>query len=865
MDSLKGIIEKVIYTGDNNYAIISVKLPGIGKPVTACGNIESPIKKTEISMEGTWHFNEQYKEKQFIVERAECKIDKKNRAAIQFLSSGLIKYVGEVTARSIVEEFGTNFDKIISNPYLLIKIKGLTEARLPEIAKSIKEHKGIFDIYNAVNGEITKNQAELIYKKYGDDSARKISENPYVLIYDIKGFGFKKADALARNIGFELESSERCKAGLLHCFREAADEKGHCFLYYQDALQRAGNLLITSDDVKEIYYKRILKTSVPDLMSGFLELPLGDLIVKHKIKFNNLIDNLEEAIFDEEDVTQYYDRFNFSADEIECIEMFLHLKAKICEEINHILTLESYKIDQLSISESLEKAKQNLEMENPYRFFADKDKKGNWRYFEAKTYLLELQVSHALVAMAKKESTLSYTDKECDDLIKDYENDNEIELGEEQKEAVKKTLKNRVSIITGGPGRGKTTIEDIIIKGWKAKGGKTILLAPTGRAAQRMTQATEEEAKTIQRKLLAYETGCDEESYFLPTLVLVDEMSMCTLQLLARLINFSKAGDIHFTFIGDANQLPCIGLGDVFKDMIKSGLIPCTKLLKCYRNAGAISYNSDIINNGGMMRDFKKDNTFKFVTMESVESVQETIINLYGKMKERFKPDEIGIIVPCRKSGKTCANELNRLIQEKYNLFTGKKNEIHYKDKLFRVNDRIIHTRNCYNMQYEDRYGIGLGVFNGETGTITKIDPYAKIIYVQFDGDDEKQVIYDFEHMKFLELAYAITVHKAQGSEYKCVISAFVNGDYNLLCRNMIYTAETRAKELMILLGSNKAIAMAISNAYVEMRNTTVYERIREFWDTDSEENDVIDRNELYENTEDFDVLDIVTDKKGAA
>ena len=299
--------------------------------------------------------------------------------------------------------------------------------------------------------------------------------------------------------------------------------------------------------------------------------------------------------------------------------------------------------------------------------------------------------------------------------------------------------------------------------------------------------------------------------------------------------------------------------------MIKSGLIPCTKLLKCYRNAGAISYNSDIINNGGMMRDFKKDNTFKLVTMESVESVQETIINLYGKMKERFKPDEIGIIVPCRKSGKTCANELNRLIQEKYNLFTGKKNEIHYKDKLFRVNDRIIHTRNCYNMQYEDRYGIGLGVFNGETGTITKIDPYAKIIYVQFDGDDEKQVIYDFEHMKFLELAYAITVHKAQGSEYKCVISAFVNGDYNLLCRNMIYTAETRAKELMILLGSNKAIAMAISNAYVEMRNTTVYERIREFWDTDSEENDVIDRNELYENTEDFDVLDIVTDKKGAA
>lgn len=137
-------------------------------------------------------------------------------------------------------------------------------------------------------------------------------------------------------------------------------------------------------------------------MSGFLELPLGDLIVKHKIKFNNLIDNLEEAIFDEEDVTQYYDRFNFSADEIECIEMFLHLKAKICEEINHILTLESYKIDQLSISESLEKAKQNLEMENPYRFFADKDKKGNWRYFEAKTYLLELQVSHALVAMTKK-------------------------------------------------------------------------------------------------------------------------------------------------------------------------------------------------------------------------------------------------------------------------------------------------------------------------------------------------------------------------------------------------------------------------------------------------------------------------------
>lgn len=150
----------------------------------------------------------------------------------------------------------------------------------------------------------------------------------------------------------------------------------------------------------------------------------------------------------------------------------------------------------------------------------------------------QIEIPEGISKEDYNKATNRIRDKECDDLIKDYENDNEIELGEEQKEAVKKTLKNRVSIITGGPGRGKTTIEDIIIKGWKAKGGKTILLAPTGRAAQRMTQATEEEAKTIQRKLLAYETGCDEESYFLPTLVLVDEMSMCTLQLLARLINF---------------------------------------------------------------------------------------------------------------------------------------------------------------------------------------------------------------------------------------------------------------------------------------------------------------------------------------
>lgn len=836
MEALKGTIEKVIFTGENNYSVISVKIPGKGKPITAYGTIANPIKKIEIVMEGSWEFSSKYKETQFFVERSECKMDNKKRAAVRFLSSGLIKYVGEATAQEIVQTFGTNWDEILAHPTMLLKIRGLTAGRLSEIIASLEENRNFFELYALVNGEITKKQAETIRAKYGDRCVEVIKENPYKLIYDVKGFGFKKADALARSMGFALESIERCRAGLLHCFHEAADEKGHCFLYYEDAMSRAVELLINADEVKHVYYERILKTTVPDLLNSYLELPLGDMAAKHTIKFNNFVENLEKTK-NEDAREMLFDRHKLNADEISCMQEYLRLKERIRKEIDHILALESYKMDEMPIMDCFKKAGKNLSTEDPFHFIADKDEKGHWRYYDAKTYYLELLVAYRLIMLAKKESTIKYSDEECEALIQEYENTYGIELGGEQKEAVRKSLQNRVFITTGGPGRGKTTIEALTILGWERKGAQIELLAPTGRAAQRMSEATQEDAQTIHRKLISFEMGCEVPHG--TELILVDEMSMVTLPLMARLLSLAENGDCHIGFIGDANQLPCIGIGKVFEDMIDSGVIPCTVLKTCYRNSGSISKNSDIINAGEPIDKLITDHAFKLLRTKDPESAQQMIVKIYGKMVERFGSSEVCVLVPCRQRGMTCTNALNRIIQSEYNPEKGK--ELRSGDFVFRPGDRVMNLKNFYDLSFVYKGTKGQGVFNGETGTVIDVNTFEKIVIVKLD--DGKIVEFSGKYLKKLTLAYAMTVHKAQGSEYKCVISALMDSDYTLLCRKILYTLETRAKEMMVLMGSTSAITKAITNTYIEPRNTTEKERLSQMWNALTAKEDEVAEN----------------------
>ena len=418
--------------------------------------------------------------------------------------------------------------------------------------------------------------------------------------------------------------------------------------------------------------------------------------------------------------------------------------------------------------------------------------------------------------------------------ISDFEKLNRIQFSPVQRNAVSEALKSGLMVITGGPGTGKTTIINCILS---LMGKDVLLAAPTGRAAKRMSEATGQEAKTLHRLL---EYAGDEETFQRNeenpldcTCVIVDEMSMVDIFLMRSLLRALKPGT-RLILVGDADQLPSVGAGNVLGDILKSGVIPSVRLTDIFRQdeKSLIVLNAHRINQGEMPVLNQKGSDFFFERRFNADETADAIVGLCASRLPRFLKSksavqDIQVLAPMKK-GACGVMAINKLLQEALNPPKPYKKEIVFGETVFRVGDKVMHIKNNYSLEWrcESTGQEGLGVFNGDMGFVLDIDKEEKVVSVLYD--DDRHVEYAYQQLEELELAYCLSVHKSQGSEFPCVVMPVVGGSNMLLNRNLFYTALTRARKLVVLVGREEAIAAMVRNDHIAMRYTALRERLCE-------------------------------------
>lgn len=636
-----------------------------------------------------------------------------------------IQGVGIKTAQKIIDEYGKDTFTILSeHPEKIQKISKINKKKAQNIAEqfkvlSIDRGKQMFYIQIG----LTNAQINAVEKIYGDDAREKIQQNPYQLIDDINGIGFKKADDIGLKFGIKKDSPFRVKAALVYFLEQFAALQGHIYYKYSELVNFASETL----DVEK------------NLIEDYIE----SLLIESKLK-----------------------------------------------------------LDEKNI-------------------------------YLSKLYKIEVNIAEKLVHLLNK-NIYDYGNKETQiQQVKEIEKECGRKLDETQRNAVLMAINNNVSIITGGPGVGKTTTLDIFIKYFKKYvSDNIVLLAPTGRAAKRMSEQTGMESFTIHRMCGVGTT--DEIEEINADVVIVDEMSMVDIYIMNMLIDRIPSG-CKLVMVGDVDQLPSVGPGLILKDIINSEIIKTTKLATIYRQAeeNQIVTNAHKINKGEKVTLSAERTDFCFLRRNSEESCLETIANLYTKIfPKHLGVDfmDIQILTPTKK-GELGTINLNKVIQSIANPYDESKNEIQKYDCIYREGDKVMHIKNNYYMEWEllDEYEnvkeSGIGVFNGEIGYIKSINKNEKTIIVKYD---DKQCEYSEDELDELTHAYAITVHKSQGSEFPCVIMPLFYNFGKLFNKNLLYTAITRAKENIFLLGKTDAFYQMVNNNNAIKRYTSLQNRLIE-------------------------------------
>lgn len=426
------------------------------------------------------------------------------------------------------------------------------------------------------------------------------------------------------------------------------------------------------------------------------------------------------------------------------------------------------------------------------------------------------------------------------------EQDAELSLDEMQREAVIEAVRHGILVLTGGPGTGKTTTINAMIRYFESQGLEIFLAAPTGRAAKRMTEATGYEAQTIHRLLEVSGNpeesdgrsgfARNEENPLEADVIIIDEVSMVDLPLMHALLRAIVPGT-RIVLVGDGNQLPSVGPGSVLKDILQSECFATVRLTRIFRQAAEsdIVMNAHKINKGEPVILDNKSRDFFFLKRQDANTIISVVITLLQKKLPKYVDAnvyDIQVLTPMRK-GLLGVERLNRILQEYLNPPDKKKTEKEYGEKLFREGDKVMQIKNNYQLEWEiaTKYGLvvdkGIGIFNGDMGVITNINTYNETVEVEYD--EKRKVTYPFSLLDELELAYAITIHKAQGSEYPAVVIPLLPGPRQLYHRNLLYTAVTRAKKCVTLVGSDATFYEMIQNTNEQNRYTSLQERIREF------------------------------------
>lgn len=435
------------------------------------------------------------------------------------------------------------------------------------------------------------------------------------------------------------------------------------------------------------------------------------------------------------------------------------------------------------------------------------------------------------------------------------EKETDTELDEMQKQAIMAAARHGLFILTGGPGTGKTTTINAIIRYFEEEGAELRLAAPTGRAAKRMTEATGYEAQTIHRLLelngmpegeregRTVHFDRNSENPLEADVIIIDEMSMVDIALMHSLLLAVTAGT-RLILVGDENQLPSVGPGNVLRDIIRSRCFSVVELKKIFRQASEsdIVVNAHKINHGEQVTINNKSRDFFFLKRYDADIIIRVVIALIQEKLPRYvdaKPYEIQVLTPMRK-GLLGVERLNQILQRYLNPPDDKKKEKEIGQRLFREGDKVMQVKNNYQLEWEilGRYKIpvdkGVGVFNGDTGIMEEINEFAETATVQFE--DGRRAEYSFKQLEELELAYAVTIHKSQGSEYPAVILPLLSGPRMLMNRNLLYTAVTRARKCVTVVGSENTFAEMIRNEKQQQRYSSLDRRIREMYETENQE-----------------------------
>lgn len=718
LDTLKGTVKSIIYrNAENGYSVIEVTDDN-GDERTVVGPLPLITVGERAEFTGDWVEHPAYGP-QLKAKESKTIAPASLSALISYLGSGLIKGVGEATARDIVSTFGMDTLNVLENePERLREVPGIGRLRANKIAESFAMQKGMREVMLALQEfGITVAQSMKLYNTYGALCIAKLKENPYRLIDDIEGIGFITADKLAVKAGFEPDSPFRIKAGLKYTLQWARQE-GHTFLPREKLLSVACQLLhVDTLPAEEMLDELIIS---------------GDVLYK-------LIDNTD-AVF-----------------------------------LPGMYSAES----------------------------------------ECARRLMGIASRDGMQLMLGINAQINALEKEL-----------KIPLAPQQRKAVETALKNGAMVITGGPGTGKTTILKFIIRLIELMGLDYQLCAPTGRAAKRMSEATGAEARTIHR-MLGYGTSgdrflYDEDNPLLTDVIIVDEMSMVDVLLMRSLLRATPSGT-HLIMVGDADQLPPVGPGNVLRDVIASGVVPVIRLTDIFRQAerGMIVENAHRINDGKQPNLFANADDFRFEEIVGAEQIIRRVIALCsGKTNKLMTTEPIKdaqVLVPMKK-GALGAINLNARLQAALNPPSPYKKERKQGEMMLREGDKVMQIKNDYKIPWKRvKSGEeGTGIFNGDLGTIERINLSEQEVTVLFD--DERAAAYDYSMLDELNLAYASTVHKSQGSEYPVVIMPIAGGAPQLMTRNLLYTAVTRAREQVIMLGSSKCIYDMVDNNQIRHR-----------------------------------------------
>ncbi|MCL4294948.1 MAG: AAA family ATPase [Anaerolineae bacterium] len=782
--TLRGAVERITYTNpENGYTIARFHADKQFGLITIVGALAEVHPGARLKIEGRWKTHPKYGD-QFEIEHYVEEMPATVEGIKRYLGSGLIKGVGPVMAKRIAEKFGRYTLEIIENDIeRLAEVEGIGSKRVKMIARAWEAQKQIKEIMLFLQShQVSTNLAVKIYKTYGDAAIGVVKNDPYRLARDIFGIGFVTADKIARNIGIAADAPQRVAAGIEYTLNQLADE-GHVFAPRDHLIQAAVKILEPS-----------AQDSAPRVSPEQVDAQIEALRQADRVK----IEVLDEQRTGEQRTASGERRAGGAEGKIVNDQQSM---------VNNQRPLEADTGTQGKKSK-IENLKSKIEAVYLPPFY----------YAEIGVARQMGQLLHSGQSRLATFATVNW-DKAFEWLAANRSDG--IILAEQQRRAVQTALTSKISILTGGPGTGKTSTVQAVLRLLQGKGKNALLAAPTGRAAKRLTESTGHEARTIHRLLEVspgegFKFQRNQDNPLEGDLLIVDECSMVDLILMNNVLKAIHPAS-HLLLVGDADQLPSVGAGNVLRDIIASGVVPVTRLDVIFRQAAGSSIitNAHRINKGEMPLFPPEKRDFYFFGKEEPEEASELVVDIVARrVPEKFgiPMADVQVLSPMHR-GAAGARMLNEKLQARLNPLRYDQPEYRSGSRLFRKGDRVLQLRNNYDKD----------VFNGDIGRIERIDLEEGEIQVGFEG---RMVTYDLSDLDELTLAYAMSVHKSQGSEYPVVVLPLLTQHYMLLQRNLLYTAITRAKKMVVIVGTRKAIAMAVKNDKIAARWTALAERL---------------------------------------